>query len=375
MNAVEQLQSVKSRETQPNFLDLVRPILDQVPNSGEAIAIAAGLWLLRLPLASALDHINVYVLEEESGWTLVDTGNNTPVCRAALETAFRGTFGHKPVTRVISTHYHPDHIGLVGLFYERGAVFQTTQACWLHARWLQLEQRSLPYPEEISFAQRVGMSGVELAAFCRRAPSDYSQLVLPIPYTYQRIQEGDCLNIGSRRWTIRLGYGHAAEHVTLWSEDGFVITGDQILPRISSNLSVHPSEPDADLVSEWIASCRRFAQLAQDETVCLPGHNLPFTGLGTRCRQMIASQEAVLTRLLGHLSCPRTAVDCLEAVYRRPLQAYERGLMISETLGYLNHLHQQGLIRRELREDQAYLWYRANPRDREIQVCFRVSER
>ena len=372
MQVIEQTGQLKLNQTpSETYSDAVRPLFSDAPQPGESIELAAGLWLLRLPLASVLDHINVYVLEDKDGWTLVDTGNNTPVCRKALAAAFdRGIFAQKPITRVIATHYHPDHLGLAGMICDRGAVFQTTQACWLHARWLQLEQRNLPYPEEISFVERVGMKGMELAAFCRREPSDYSNLVLPIPYAYQRIRQGDRLKIGARCWTIHLGYGHAAEHATLWSDDGFAISGDQILPRISANLSVHPSEPDADLVAEWVESCWRFAKLATKETVCLPGHNLPFTGVSTRCRQMISSQEAVLNRLLSHLTRPSTAIDCLETVYRRQLQPHERNVLIAETLGYLNHLYHRGIIKRDVGADRAYLWYRANPRDRDLQICF-----
>ncbi len=373
MNTVEQQpEQLKQYPSDTDtYSGTVRSLFTQAPKPGEAIAVAAGIWLLRLPLASVLDHINVYVLEDETGWTLVDTGNNSPVCRAALETAFdRGIFASRAITRVIATHYHPDHLGLAGLLAERGAVFQTTQACWLHARWLHLEQRDLPCTEEIRFVERVGMKGMELAAFCRRKPSDYGSLVMPIPYTYQRIRAGDVLQIGDRQWTIHVGYGHAVEHATLWSNDGFVISGDQILPGMSSNLSVHPSEPDADLVSQWVESCWRFAKLATSETVCLPGHNLPFVGVKTRCQQMIASQEAVLNRLLAHLARPITAIDCLETVYRRQLQPHERNTMIAETLGYLNHLHQRGMIKRELGNDRAYLWYRANPRDRDLRISF-----
>ena len=367
------LKETTQRRSSPHteYSGIVRPLFDLAPDPGAAVEIAPGIWWLRLPLASALDRLNVYVLEDNDGWTLVDTGNNTPVCRAALETAFtQGALARLPIDRVIATHYHPDHIGLAGLLSDRGAILQTSQACWLHAQWLQLDRHELPSRVEISFVERVGMKGVELAAFLRHPPSNYARIVLPIPGSYQRLQEGDVLKIGSRNWTVHLGNGHAAEHITLWSDDGFVITGDQILPRISSNLSVHPSEPDADLVSEWVASCARFAKLATNEMVCLPGHNLPFTGVVTRCRQMISSQEAVLNRLLAHLSRPYTAIDCLEAVYHRQLQSYERLTLIAETLGYLNHLHQRGILHRDLTADRSYLWYRANPRERDLRVSF-----
>jgi len=334
------------------------------PAPGEAIAVAPGLWWLRLPLASVLDHLNVYVLEGADGWTLVDTGSNVPVCRAALEAAFaREPLARLPITHVIATHYHPDHIGLAGLLCDRGAILQTTQACWLYSRLLQMAHHDRPCAEEIRFVQRAGMKEMELAAFCRRAPSNYASLVMPIPYSYQRLRAGDVLNIGDRQWTTHLGNGHAAEHITLWSDDGFVITGDQILPGMSSNLSVHPTEPEADLVSEWVESCWRLAHLATPSMVCLPGHNIPFRGIATRCEQLVAIQETVLNRLLSYLSKPCTAMDCLDAIYRRQLQPHERHIMIAEVVGFLNHLYQRRIIRRDIAADQSYLWYRAHPHD------------
>jgi glyoxylase-like metal-dependent hydrolase (beta-lactamase superfamily II) len=352
----------------------VRSRFETAPAPGEAIEVASGIWWLKLPLSAALDAINVYVLENDQGWTLVDTGNNTPICRTALEAAFaQPPFAPRPVTHVLATHYHPDHIGLAGLLCDRGAVLQTTRTCWLQSRLLQLDRRELPCEDEIRFVQRAGMKGVDLAAFRRRSPSNFAQQVLPLPHSYERIREGDRLKIGDRTWTVHCGYGHAAEHVTLWSEDGFVITGDQILPGISSNLSVHSSEPEADLVSEWISSCWRFAALATEQTVCLPGHNSPFTGVTTRCQQLIASQEAVLNRLLAHLSRPCTAIDCLEVVYRRRLQAHEWGTLMAETVGFLNHLHQRGLIRRELAA-QTYLWYKNQPQESGLPVHFASIE-
>jgi glyoxylase-like metal-dependent hydrolase (beta-lactamase superfamily II) len=346
-----------------NHLELIRPLFESAPRLGESIEIAPGLWWLRLPLSSTLDHINVYVLESKDGWTLVDTGSNTPICRAALEKAFaEGALARLPIIRVIGTHYHPDHIGLAGWLADRGAIFQTTRICWLQSRLLQIDHHDLPREEELQFVQKAGMKGMELAAFSRREPSNFSHLVTPLPAAYDRIRQDDVLKIGDRHWTIHIGNGHASEHATLWSDDGFVITGDQILPGMSSNLSVHPSEPEADLVSEWLESCRRFAKLATNETVCLPGHNIPFRGIPTRCQQLIANQSAALDRLLEHLSKPHTAIDCLEAVYRRQLQSYERSPMIAEIYGFLNHLYQHGEIQRESATDLSYLWYRVKPR-------------
>lgn len=335
----------------------VRIAFAQTPKLGEPVQVAERIWWIRLPLTSAMDHVNVYALEDRHAWTLVDTGSNTPACRAGLEAVFdRGPLSHKPIQRVIATHYHPDHIGLAGWLAERGAELYATQVCWLTARVLQLDDRALPCADEVRFVERAGVKGMALAAYRRHSPSTYPKLVAPVPFSYRRLEEGDELDIADRRWRIYVDHGHAAGHATLWSDDGLALTGDQILPGIASNLSVHASEPDADLVSEWLESCRRLSFVATDATLCLPGHNAPFYGAPARCEQLMSNLEIVLQRLLQRLSRPATAVECLEAVYRRQLDGNEQATLIAETVGFLNHLNKQGLVRRELGRDGAYIW-------------------
>lgn len=349
-------QAIVSQRT--NVTDAgVRIALVDTPKHGLPIQVAEGTWWIRLPLSSALDHVNVYAIEDDQGWTLIDTGSNTEACRAGLDAVFvHGPLANKPIHRVVATHYHPDHIGLAGWLAERGARLYATQVCWLTARMMQLDNRTIPCEAQVQFAERAGVKGLALAAYRRLPPSSYPKLLTPIPFSYTRLDEGDEIEIGHRRWRVCIDNGHAAGHATLWSDDGLALTGDQILPGIVSNLSVHASEPDADLVSEWLESCRRLSFVATDTTLCLPGHNAPFLGAPARCEQIISNLELVLQRLLQRLARPATAVECLDTVYRRALGTNEQAALISETVGFLNHLSAQGLIRRELNRDGAYLW-------------------
>jgi hypothetical protein len=191
------------------------------------------------------------------------------------------------------------------------------------------------------------------------------------PACFVNISQGDKIKIGERIWRVELGNGHAADHATLWSDDNFVISGDQILPAISSNLSVPPNEPESDTVSQWIESCSRFGALANYETICLPGHNLPFVGVPQRCEQLKNNHLKAIERLFNHLATPRKAIDCLYAVYRRDLSPIERGSLIAETMGYLNHLKSHGFIQRRL-VNNAYIWSRCtaeSARDAEKEVA------
>lgn len=350
----------------PEQLDMQSPAESGVriafaapPASGTATEVASGVWWTRLPLSSAIGHVNVYLLEDGAGWTLVDTGANEADCQDALrQTLNQSSFADRPITRVLATHFHPDHLGAAGLFADAGAELWTSRLTWLFGRVFQLDNREPPHLEHVTLAQTAGMSGVALAAYRRRPASDFRRLVAPLPPTYTRLVDGDVVTIGARTWRVLLGNGHAPEHVTLWSNDGLAITGDQILPQMTTNLSVHPSDPNADPVSEWIDACERLAAVADDEALCLPGHQLPFRGAATRCRRLLSSQAAFSERLLACLTRPLTAVECLPHVHRRTPQPHESAAMLAEMIGFLNHLQRRGLIARDRTPDGRHLWRR-----------------
>ncbi len=345
----------------------IRMWTQTAPSPGVAVAVVPGLWWARLPLSSSIAHVNVYLLEDEDHeLTLVDTGSRTDACRAALSNLLSSDpFAEKKVTRLLVTHYHPDHIGLAGEWCGEvessipgsgNVELWCTRTSWLTARMGQMDRRAVPHDRQIEFVERAGMRGMSLAAFRRHPPSSFPDLVAPVPFRYRRIQEGDVLKIGTRQWTVSVGHGHAAEHATLWSNDGLAITGDQILPGVSSNLSVSASEPEADLVTEWLESCRKFQRMASSDTLCLPGHHFPFYGIAQRCQQMMDTTESILVRLWENLRRPQTAMDCLPTVYRRQLKPAEIGPFLAETTGFLHHLYKQQRVRREMAAGGVYLW-------------------
>jgi len=328
------------------------------PDFGTPEQVAEGVWWIRLPTPLAIDHVNVYLLEGSSGWTLVDAGVNDAPSRDALTAVLeRPEFNHKPLDQVVITHFHPDHIGLTGYFTgpDYQARLLTSRTSWQTAGLLLFDNPDVPCGAHIAFYEQAGMKGIELESFKRRAPSSYSDNVGPLPESYTRLVEGQELKIGGRVWTVRMGHGHAAEHVTLWSDDNLAVVGDQILPSISPNLTVHFSEPEADCVSEWLESCDRFEQLANDNLLCLPGHNRPFTGAPFRCRQLAENCLRVISRIESALTKSQSAMDLMPVIYRRDIAANEKTALIGETMGYLNHLYAAGKIRRRLVRGQ-YLW-------------------
>ena len=327
------------------------------PAPGETIEIAEGVLWLRLPLPMALDHVNAYALDDGEGWTLVDPGIDTPACRAALQAAFVGPLAGKPVTRVLVTHYHPDHIGLAGLLQAWGAELWTTRTSWLFARMLQLDEQPVPVAETLDFWRFAGMEHDLHARRSLERPFNFADCVHPLPLGFRNIAEGDLIEAGGRRWRVRIGHGHAPDHATLWSEDDdLILGGDQLLPSISANLGVYATEPMADPVADWLESCRSFQPLAREEHLVLPGHKLPFRGLPLRLRQMIENHTGALDRLRGLLAQgPKSAAQCFPALFKRPIGEGEYGLALVEAMAHLNHLLLRDEVSREV-EDGVWLW-------------------
>ncbi len=325
------------------------------PAEGTATEVAPGVLWLRLPLPMALDHVNVYALEDGDGWTLIDTGLKSRRGIALWESLLAGPLAGRPVRRVIGTHHHPDHIGLAGWFQARGAELLMTQVAWLYARMLVLDVQETPPPEALVFWQRAGLPPVRMAEKAAERPYNFADVVAPMPLGFTRLEEGQVLRMAGRDWTVRLGHGHAPHHATFWTE-GLVLGGDQLLPGISANIGVYPTEPAADPLAEWLESCARLAVHARDDQVILPGHKLPFAGLPFRLAQMAENHDSALARLEQHLAVPQTAVGCFPALFRREIDARIEGLALVEAVAHLNHLLYRGRVTRRLSDAGAWLW-------------------
>lgn len=329
------------------------------PAVGEAIEVAAGVLWMRLPLPMALDHVNVYALDDGDSWTLIDTGFHSGKSRKIWTDLLAGPLGGKPVGRVIVTHHHPDHVGMAGWFVARGAALHMPRTAWLLTRMLTLDPHDVPTPETLAFYR---LSGMDPAVYDKRAverPFNFADCVAPLPVGFNRLQDGEQIAFGGRVWDVRMGNGHAPEHATFWSrDDHLVIGGDQLLPSISANIGVYATEPEADPVSEWIAACERLKPFAHDEQLVLGGHKLPFTGLPLRMEQMIENHHGALRRLEAFLDTPRKGGACFMPLFKREITGDAYGLALVEAIAHLNHLHQAGRATRWLHDDGAYRWQR-----------------
>ncbi len=319
------------------------------PAKGAAIEVAPGIHWLRLPLPMALDHVNVYALEDEDGWTLVDTGMDTPPAREAWEAALTGPLAGRGVARILVTHFHPDHIGLAGWLVERtGAVLVTTRTSFFGAKSLQLDRWDEPPAGAVAFYRAAGYGEAEMAVLRARAKFGFARVCAPLPIGFRRIAEGDTVRIGGRDWRVLVGHGHAAEHAVLWcAADGLVLAGDQVLPRITSNIGVYPTEPEGDPLGDFLDSCVALRAALPEDVLVLPGHNEPFSGLPIRLGQLIAHHAASLDALHGALATPRTAMECFDVLFDREIGDGLRGFAIVEAIAHLNHLCASGRAERK----------------------------
>lgn len=327
------------------------------PGAGEALEVAPHILWLRLPLPMALDHVNVFALDDGDGWTIVDTGLMSKKTKAIWAALITGPLAGKPIRRLIVTHHHPDHIGLAGWFQDQGVELITTRTAWLLARMLVLDEQPKPTAEGLLYYRRAGLPAAELAAKAEERPFNFADIVAPMPQGFTRIDEGSILQAGGRRWLVRIGHGHAPDHATLWSlDDSLILGGDQLLPGISANIGVYPTEPEADPLGEWLDSTRRFEAFAQDDHLILPGHKLPFTGLPFRLVQMAENHTSALDRLLGHLKTEKNALQCFPALFKREIGPAEQGLALVEAVAHLNYLLKRDLVSRSLTPEGAWHW-------------------
>jgi glyoxylase-like metal-dependent hydrolase (beta-lactamase superfamily II) len=316
------------------------------PPPGGAVEVAPGVTWVRMPLPYALDHVNLWLLAEEGGFTLVDTGHGDEATRSAWEALGPVLLRGLPVRRVICTHHHPDHIGLAGWMAERwGTELWTTRTEWLEGR--ANTAGSLAEQEEVAtrFYRGAGVPEEELPALARCFHA-YPRNVSRVPPTYRRIRDGEVIAAGGTRWRVRVGRGHAPEHACLLSEErGIFISGDQVLPHISPNVSVWHDEPDADPLAEFLETLAVLRDVP-DGSLVLPSHGHPFRGARQRCEELERHHRERLAASWEACGEPRTAHEVMGVLFRGRLDPHQTTFAVGEAMAHLHRLEAAGEVER-----------------------------
>lgn len=327
---------------------LIYPLTD-LPPAGQRFKVAEGVFWLRFPLPFALDHINLWLLEDNHGWVIVDTGLGVRRSREIWQQLLAEQLDGKPVTRVIVTHYHPDHLGMAGWLQQQCDVpVIMSRGEWQLATSICNASDAQTIERFKGFLGSHGLQGEDLAKVAGKG-NGFRRVVMPLPERPEFVGEGDTLSINGELWRVYIGRGHAPEHLCLYrSTDRVLLSGDQVLPTISSNLMVRPTEPDANPVTAFVDSLTVIRDALPEDTLVLPAHGLPFRGLRTRINALVDHHAEQLDQV--QTACrdqPHSAHDMLPVMFKRQLDVQQMMFAMGESIAHLNCLLEQGRVQRE----------------------------
>lgn len=335
------------------------------PAPGTTLEVAPGVRWLSMPMPGSLSHINLYLLEDKTGWWIIDTGLSMPNVAELWHQIFASELGGRPVIGVICTHMHPDHIGQAAmitdhfkcpLYMSRAEYYQARSFAGSggshHSSWIGQ-----------SFYTRAGMPPDYLEQLAKMWSQRSSEgMSMPeMPSGYERLVDGQMLSIGDHEWRVVVGSGHSPEHVCLHNAAlKIMISGDQILPIITSNVSVHPTEPNSNPLKDWMDSHDEFLSTPAD-TLVLPAHNLPFYGVRERLRELISHHDDRMLAIEEACVEPQIAKDLLPVLFARKLDPRQMMMALGEAIAHLHLLMHRNKIKRVLHEDGVYRFISIDP--------------
>ena len=339
----------------PLETQLTYPFEDVLPEPGTVKLVAPGVYWLRMKLPFALNHINLWLLEDGPGWTIIDCGIANDETRASWEQIFAGCLNGKPVTRVIATHCHPDHLGLADWLCQRWrASFWMSGGEYAFGRMMQAALPGVDGSSMVPHFQRHGVTDPALIERLSERKNYYPGLVPGMPGSFVRIHDLQVIQIGHHLWHVYTGFGHSPEHVSLYCEEiKCLISGDMLLPRISTNVSVWAIEPMANPVKQFMDSLDEYCAMPSD-TLVLPSHGKPFQGLHIRIDQLNHHHQERLAEVLQFCTTPKSANDIVPIMFTRALDTHQLTFALGEALAHCHYLWFSGKMQRILDDDGIY---------------------
>lgn len=316
------------------------------PAFGEPVEVAPGILWLRLPLPYALNHVNLYLFEEPGGYALFDTGLGDEASRALWTAVLDGPLKGKAITRLVVSHFHPDHAGLAGWLHDRFAPpLLMTQTEYLTVRLLQQPRDGRGEAHEAAHFRRTGLPAGDVDALLGRGLS-YLRRTTGIAPFFEQLRPGGRIDLGGRSWTVLTGGGHAPEQAMLWcAADKLFLAADQVLARISPNVSVWAMQPAADPLGDYIGSLEALRDGIDPEALVLPGHNLPFRGLPARTGELLEHHDHRCDLIAAACAAEaRTAAELIPVLFHRALDPHQLGFAVGETLAHVNFMVAQGRL-------------------------------
>ncbi len=328
------------------------------PETGETMPVAHGIHWLRMPLPFSLGHINLWLLEADDGWAVVDTGIDTDHSKEVWQQTIGALMVDKPIRHVVVTHLHPDHVGCAGwLTQEYDIDLWMTREEYLLCRVLVADTGRVAPEAGVHFYRAAGFPEEALYNY-KKMFGMFGKYVGQLPESYRRLQAGDRLDFAGHGWEVIVGRGHSVEHACFFDADRkLFISGDQLLPTISSNVSVYPTEPNANPLHDWIESLRMLKARLPEDVLVLPAHGKPFRGAHGRLDELIREHLDGCDALLELCREPRRALDAFPALFKSRISDSNLIMATGEAVAHLNYLVYEGEIAVEPDADGVN-WYR-----------------
>ena len=346
----------------PNPKGLLDYPCGAAPAVGGAREIVPGILWLRMPLPFVLTHINLWAVRDGEGWSVFDSGLQSSETAAAWSKLCGngGALQQRRIMRVVVTHMHPDHVGMAGWLTRKfDCRLWMTRLEYLTCRVLVADTGREAPNDGVEFYRKAGWDEEALENYRARF-GGFGKFTHALPDSYRRLQDGELLRIGDHEWRVVVGHGHSPEHACFYNTElKLLISGDQVLPRISSNVSVFPTEPDADPMGDWLASLDKLRREVPDDVLVLPSHNEPFRGLHARLDSLAHGHHRALDRLRRALAEPKRAVDVFGELFGRAVSSEPSmlGMATGESVAHLNYLLHRGELAQDVGAD-GVAWYR-----------------
>lgn len=290
--------------------------------------VGDGIVRVTLPLPVGPQHVHCYLLPGSDGWTLVDTGLGLPELEELLDTALRGL----DVSRIVITHFHPDHVGgaapaarVTGAGVYQGELdYEQCVRVWGSADW---PQRMASWFRRNGVPPEIADGVVE--------EGEAARPVIRFASDPERLRAGDRLD----GWEVLHLAGHADGHLCLL-RDGVLVAGDHLLPDITPAIGLYPDQRP-DPLGDYLFSLKR--TLALSPRRALPGHGEPIDDPVGRAREIFDHHRDRLDATSAALGAePRSGHDLSLELFGGELAPSSRRFGVAESLSHLERLVASG---------------------------------